>query len=159
MNTKYYTVDEASVKIGVHTKTVRRYIYSGKIKALKIGGQWRIEEEDLNEYLSTGSCKVECDDGNNDNVSRDDFCVFMDGELFDSNENFQICSIVDYFVEPESKLKLISTDLMQLVSTHDSSGSSKFNYAYDKEQRKARFVLWGSPKFMEIVMGVLKSYD
>lgn len=155
MDIKYYTVEETATKIGVHTKTVRRYIYSGKIKALKLGGQWRIAEEDLNEYLNTGSCKQGCDD----EVSNDDFCVFMDGSAFDSDDSFQICSIVDYFVGAESKLKYISADLMELITEQDKSSNSKFNYVYDKDEQKARFVLWGSPSFMENVMKILKGYD
>lgn len=158
MDIKYYTVDEASSLIGVHTKTVRRYIYSGKIKALKIGGQWRITEDDLGEYLNTGSCKSRCDESSS-NISSDDFCVFMDGQAFDSNDSFQICSIVDYFIGEESKLKFIAADLMEIVSTQDSTNSSKFNYVYNKEDQKARFVLWGSPDFMEKVMKQLKKYD
>lgn len=155
MNIKYYTVEETAQKIGVHTKTVRRYIYSGKIKALKLGGQWRIAEDDLNEYLSTGTCKQGCDD----EVSSDDFCVFMDGSAFDTDDNFQICSIVDYVIGPESKLKYISADLMELITSQDKSSNSKFNYVYDKLEEKARFVLWGSPAFMESVMRILKNYD
>lgn len=161
MDIKYFSVEEAAQKIGVHSKTVRRYIYSGTIKALKLGGQWRIVENDLNEYLNTGSCKQGCDAevSRDVKVTSDDFCVFMDGEAFDSDDNFQICSIVDYFVGDASKLKNISADLMELVTTRDKSSNSKFNYIYDKDEQKARFVLWGSPVFMESVMNILKSYD
>ena len=155
MEIKYFTVEEAAQRIGVHTKTVRRYIYSGKIKALKIGGQWRISEEDLNDYLNTGSCKQGCDE----EVNSDDFCVFMDGSAFDSEDTFQICSIVDYYIGRESLLKEISADLMEIVASQDTSSSSKFNYVYDKAEQKARFVLWGSPSFMESVMNKLKTYD
>ena len=158
MDIKYYTVDEASNKIGVHTKTVRRYIYSGKIKALKIGGQWRISEDDLSDYLNTGSCKQGCNDESNE-VSSDDFCVFMDGSSFDSEDTFQICSIIDYYIGSENILKPISSEIMNLVTTYNESDNCKFNYVYDKEQKKARFVLWGSAEFMENVMKILKSYD
>lgn len=78
MSKAYFTVDEVAEKIGVHTKTVRRYIYSGKISAQKIAGQWRVTEEALETYLSTGCCGSEKDQS----VSKDDFLYFHGHRLF-----------------------------------------------------------------------------
>lgn len=155
MDNIFYTVDEAAEKIGVHTKTIRRYIYSGKIKALKIGGQWRISEEDLSEYLSTGSCCGESNESNSD-----DFCVFMDGGNFSTDEKFQICSIVDYYTQSPDELKPVASEIMDIVTSYNLKNiSCKFNYLYDQSQKKARFVLWGSPDFMSEIMDRLSAHS
>jgi excisionase family DNA binding protein len=39
-------------RLGVCTKTARKIIHSGKIRAHLVGGQWRIFEPDLQEYLA-----------------------------------------------------------------------------------------------------------
>ena len=44
---KFYTVAEVEKILCVSNKTVHRYIDSGKLKATKIGGRWRILDEDL----------------------------------------------------------------------------------------------------------------
>lgn len=48
---KYYTSKEASDIIRKTTKTLRKYISEGKIKAIKSGNTWLIAEEDLKEFL------------------------------------------------------------------------------------------------------------
>lgn len=82
MNNPYYSVDEVANKLEVHAKTIRRYIYSGKISAKKIGGQWRIYQTDLDEYISstTRTCH-HATSNNQELISEDDFCVFMDNHL------------------------------------------------------------------------------
>ena len=50
-NVKVYTSLEVSEILGVHIKTVQRYLRQGKIKANKIGGLWYIAEENLNSFI------------------------------------------------------------------------------------------------------------
>ncbi|MBI2123812.1 MAG: helix-turn-helix domain-containing protein [Candidatus Wildermuthbacteria bacterium] len=54
MNNKLLTIEEAAEILRVSTRTVIRYIQSGKLKASKIG-VWRIKEMDLNEFLEKTS--------------------------------------------------------------------------------------------------------
>jgi putative molybdopterin biosynthesis protein len=45
------TVDEAAAYLKVHYKTVYALIRSGRLKAAKVGRQYRIKEEDIENYL------------------------------------------------------------------------------------------------------------
>lgn len=47
---KIYTLQEAADLLKVSTRSVLRYIKSGRLKATKIG-QWRVNESALNEFL------------------------------------------------------------------------------------------------------------
>lgn len=154
MDKGYFTVDEVADKLGVHTKTVRRYIYSGKLSAQKIGGQWRVTESALADYVD-GSC---CTTSKGDGVSKDDFCIFMDTDHFGSEEAMQICTIVDYYVEEQKEVAPLAAEVMTVVTTLDKHGKSKFNYVYDDSEKKARFVFWGTPAFIEVLMKTLKKY-
>lgn len=48
---KVYTAKEVSEILGVHIKTVQRYLRTNKLKAQKIGGIWYIAEENLNSFI------------------------------------------------------------------------------------------------------------
>lgn len=47
---KLFTIEEIAEILRVHTRTVTRYIESGRLKASKIG-VWRIRQSDLNAFL------------------------------------------------------------------------------------------------------------
>ncbi len=59
---KFYSIIDISEICNISQKTVRRQIASGKLKACRIGNQWRIEEEDFQNWVNTGE--------NRDNVKQ-----------------------------------------------------------------------------------------
>jgi excisionase family DNA binding protein len=46
-----YTVDEVAKMLRVSTETIRKLIASGEIRAKRVGRQFRISQEALDEYL------------------------------------------------------------------------------------------------------------
>ena len=53
MTTKFYTPLEISEMLRVNIMTVYRYIRAGKIKAHKIGKDYRIDEKDYQSFLKS----------------------------------------------------------------------------------------------------------
>ncbi|PIT93383.1 MAG: DNA-binding protein [Candidatus Harrisonbacteria bacterium CG10_big_fil_rev_8_21_14_0_10_38_8] len=51
---KLLTIEEIADILRVHTRTVTRYIESGRLKASKLG-VWRIKQSDLNAFLEETS--------------------------------------------------------------------------------------------------------
>ena len=51
---KFLTIEEVAKILRVSTRSVNRYIISGKLKASKIGW-WRIKQSDLNKFLEETS--------------------------------------------------------------------------------------------------------
>jgi len=47
--------------LSVSSESIRRYIKSNKLKASRVGRQWRISDEDLKEYFEKNS---------NENISK-----------------------------------------------------------------------------------------
>jgi len=154
-----YSVDDVAELLKVSVKTIRRYIYSGKIAASKIGGQWRINQEQLDNYISSTSSDQICNSCSTD-VSKDDFCIFMDTNYFDSNDKLQLCTIVDYYVDTIDDITKMSEVLLRVV-TEDGikGGKAQFNYVYDEPLKRARFVLWGSATFVNIATNLLKPFE
>ena len=56
------TINEASQELKVHYRTIIIWINENKIKAVKIGRQWRISQDEIN-YIKANGLR-------NENVSR-----------------------------------------------------------------------------------------
>lgn len=46
-NTSLLSVDQVAAQLGLHARTVRRYVRDGQLKAVRIGKQYRIAATDL----------------------------------------------------------------------------------------------------------------
>jgi excisionase family DNA binding protein len=49
----YYAVDEVAELLGLHVRTIRRFIREGRLKATRVGRQYRIAETDLNTLVGS----------------------------------------------------------------------------------------------------------
>ena len=50
-----YTLREVEEIMGVSQRTLYRWIETGKLKAFKAGGTWRVSEEALQEFMTGGA--------------------------------------------------------------------------------------------------------
>ena len=51
-NKEFYLVEELAEKLRVSTMTIYRYIKAKKVKAYKIGKEFRIDQEEFNNFLN-----------------------------------------------------------------------------------------------------------
>lgn len=58
MQQNLYTPIEVAERLKVSVDTIKRLIKNGKLSATKIGGQWRISEDQLNEYIESRTIKA-----------------------------------------------------------------------------------------------------
>lgn len=56
---KVYTLDEVSEIMKLTKRTLYNYIKSGTLKAVKMGKYWRVSEENLRDFISTGTPVVD----------------------------------------------------------------------------------------------------
>ncbi|MFN8474897.1 MAG: helix-turn-helix domain-containing protein [Anaerolineae bacterium] len=50
-STEYLTPKEIAQLLKLHEETIRRYLRSGELPAIKLGGVYRVKREDLEEFL------------------------------------------------------------------------------------------------------------
>ena len=53
-NMKMYNIDQVAEMLRLCRITVFRYIKSGKIKAIKIGREWRIKQDEIDRIMREG---------------------------------------------------------------------------------------------------------
>ena len=61
---KYFSVEGIAADLAVSTETVRRWIRTGTLKAVRAGRQYRITPDDLTEFLERNSAPEKQDSAN-----------------------------------------------------------------------------------------------
>ncbi len=56
---KVFTLDEVADILKVTKRTLYNYVKAGKLPAVKIGKYWRVSEESLQAFISTGTTVAE----------------------------------------------------------------------------------------------------
>lgn len=59
MAPQMYSVDQVAVLLGLHVRTVRAYIRDGRLKAVRIGKQYRIAAQDLAAFTGGSGAAAE----------------------------------------------------------------------------------------------------
>lgn len=55
MDNELYTLDEVSERVKLARRTLYRYVRDGRLKAVKIGNQWRVSAKDLTDFMDQGT--------------------------------------------------------------------------------------------------------
>ena len=56
-NKEFYTAKELAEKLRVNIMTIYRYIERGKLKAYKLGKEFRIDKDEFNRFLNEAKIK------------------------------------------------------------------------------------------------------
>jgi excisionase family DNA binding protein len=135
MQEKYYTVEQISEMLGMHPKTIQRYIREGKLRAGKVGKGWRVAGHDLSVFME--SVKTA---GPEDSLS--------------AEERVQISSVADIRVrDRDDAVRIVNTLTAVLNSKPPEYGRSSMHTQYIEAEGKVRVTLWGGVRFTEAVMG------
>jgi excisionase family DNA binding protein len=145
MKSSYYTVDQVAEIVGMHPKTIRRFIREGKLKAYKIGKQWRITGHDLSIFTEGGVTAFELKES--------------DDGIVDRNERkITVSSVIDIDVFSKDESINISNMLMASMNGKDPSyGNSTMNIQLIENGSKIRVMIWGSIDFVEIMIGSISA--
>ncbi len=136
-----FTVDQVAQILDMHPRTVRRYIREGKVKANKVGGEWRIRKEDAEMFMS-GNFEQSRENAIEDVQS------YIDGFSGQATERMQVCAVLDCYVESNDEAFEIAKIVMKHLNDGQDHGRAKSQYFYDKDTHKGRYILWGNPSFI-----------
>ena len=152
MEDQFYTIDKIAEILGMHHKTIRKFITEGKLGANKVGKQWRISGHDLSVFMEKNNVSI-----NNKKISEESNIDFVtNGEVKDTiNQKVNVSTVVDINDVDKEEYFRISNTLIALMNCKDSKmGKSTINMKYDEKVNRLRVLLWGNVSFIE---GMLSS--
>ena len=145
MENKFYTVDQIAEILGMHHKTIRKFITEGKLSANKVGKQWRISGHDLSNFMENNNVKVI----NKTEVDNEKI-EFSTSEI-DINERvnkINISTVVDINEVNMDEYRRISNMLLAVLNSKDSKlNNSTINMKYYQKENNLKVMLWGDLEF------------
>lgn len=152
MDNQFYTIDKIAEILGMHHKTIRKFITEGKLAASKVGKQWRISGHDLSIFMEKNNVNI--NDKKISEESNIDF--FTNGEVKETvGQKVNVSTVVDISDVDKEEYFRVSNTLIAVMNCKDSKmGKSTINMKYDEKENRLRVLLWGSVSFIE---GMLSS--
>jgi excisionase family DNA binding protein len=133
-----YTVHELAEILSLRPKTVQRFIREGKVKATKIGRQWRVQKEDLRDFAHAELGAPPADEPRATTRLAD---------------RVQVTAVIELDEGHSSEVSRISNSLIAALNSKDPRfGATRYDLVYHPEVRKARFVVHGTPLFIRTLL-------
>ncbi|MET4923496.1 helix-turn-helix domain-containing protein [Streptomyces sp. PSRA5] len=138
-----YSVGEVAERLGLHVRTVRNYVRDGRLKAVRIGKQYRISRADFEALTSlpeTGEPAAAAD------IPR--------------VRHVEVSSIVQIeSVGPESASRLSTLITASAQSVRDTADSLRIQVVHDRERARMKIVILGgaadTAALLNLIDGVL----
>jgi len=121
-----YSVEQVADLLNLHVKTVRRYVRSGRLKAKRIGKQYRIARVDLDDFAGTDRT--------------------VNAEPVARTRHVIASTIVDAdVVSPEVSERITTMLMAALNSRKGEANAPRVDTIYYPEQAKLRITITASP--------------
>lgn len=143
MEHTYYSVSKVAQMLGIHEKTVQRYIREGKLRATKVGKVWRISGHNLSVFMNGDDAPIKSKTANKP-----------------AKNKINVSSVIDIDVESmDEAMMLINMLTAALNSKPTHMGRSTMNAQFIEPESKVRVMLYGNVEFTENIMWVLNNYS
>ena len=127
MNKELYTIDQVAQRLQLHVKTVRRYVREGRLKATRIGKQYRIAAEDLAAFAGAA--------------------VDMDAGSVKTHRSVDATTVVEISAISQALSSRLSNSLMAAMKGVNNTPSSRIDTVYYEERGRLKVVLHGGLLF------------
>lgn len=142
MEQKLYSIEDLAPILKLHPKTILRFIHEGKIQARKVGRTWMIQKDALNHYLQGGSVEQAVTPAAQKRMA----------------ERITVSAVIEIEEQNSDEATRLSNSLLALLNSKDDSfGESRFDFFYYPEIQRAKYVLYGSPKFISLILDIFHS--
>lgn len=141
MSDRLYSVEEVAEHLGLHVRTIRNYVRDGRLKAVRIGKQYRIRHEDL-EALTGGPVPA------------------PPSEMVRRHRHTEVSSIVEADAVSRETADRVTTMLTAAAAGREPGGQPlRVTTAYDEERARLKVVVLGglaeTARMLEYMEGVL----
>ena len=164
MKDRIYTVEQVAELLDLHPKTVRRFIKDGKLRANKIGNQWRVTATDLHAFttgenlndLSSAPCSAPVVSNGSEAGNLSNLLEDSTSSKSPSRIKAQVTSIVDVYVENKEEADRIANTLLAVMLGKDPAyGLAKFDHLFYESEMKVKLILHGQPALISKVLEII----
>ena len=133
MSQELFSVEQVAEKLGLHVRTVRNYVRDGRLKAVRIGKQYRVAAEDLAEF--TG---------------------LRVPEKSAPARHVEVSSVVQIEAVDPDEASRMATYLVGSVQGHRSGDRNlRIETSYNKERARMKIIVLGDPATTADVLGLI----
>jgi excisionase family DNA binding protein len=116
-----YSTEEVAEQLGLHVRTVRGYVRDGRLRAVRIGKQYRITREDLEAFVGS---------------------PVADPPEVRRHRHIEVSSVVEIdAVSPETAHRV--TTLLTAMRPHAAEQPLRVQAAYDEERARMKIIIFG----------------
>ena len=131
-----YSLDQVAERLGLHVRTVRAYVRTGRLRAIRIGKQYRVAREDLESIVRVSNAP--------DAVAR--------------RRNAEVSSVVQMDAVTQNMVLRIADHLRTAVKTPRDDGSAlRVETIYDRGHAQLRVIVIGSLGATAAIFGLLSA--
>ncbi|GLW99976.1 helix-turn-helix domain-containing protein [Microtetraspora sp. NBRC 16547] len=121
MSQQPYSVDQVAELLGLHVKTVRAYVRDGRLKATRIGKQYRITREDLEAFTGMPAPSP-----------------------VRTSRHTEVSSIVQIdAISPEETIRLTNTVIAAAAAPPPAGERLRVETVYDEERASLKIIILG----------------
>jgi excisionase family DNA binding protein len=133
---EFYSPDEVAAKLGLHVRTVRRFIREGKVKATRIGKQYRIAAADLSGLVGSVAATA--------------------ANAVPRTRRVLVSSTVDIDAIDRAESDRITTLVTSVfTSARDAGGHKRIDSIYYEEQGRLRIVINADGGYTASLLGLI----
>ena len=139
-----YSIEKVAGLLGVHQKTVLRYIKEGKLKANKVGGRWRVHGNDLSSFVGYSE---------NDESTT----LVKQKSKSDMTPEPWVSTVVHAEnIDREDSIR-ISNTLVAVTNSRERDGRKcRVDAVYFEEDLKLQVLVWGTLDFTSQLLKVME---
>ncbi len=135
---EYYSPDEVAVLVGLHVRTIRRFIREGRLKAAQVGKQYRITRSELEKLVGS----------NREQKS---------AETYNRLRRIVISTTVDIdAIGQEEQERLVSLLISAFQSLNGEQSSRRFDSIYYAEEERLRLLINADLDSTNVVLGLMR---
>jgi excisionase family DNA binding protein len=120
-----YSVEQVAERLGLHVRTVRNYVRDGRLKAVRIGKQYRIAREDL-EALTGRPVPASI------------------RETTRRHRHVEVSSVVDIdAIDPDAARRVSTTLMAAAAGRREGDPPLRIQTVYDEERARLKIIVVG----------------
>ena len=137
-----YTVAQVAEILDLHPKTIRRLIKDGRLKARKIGREWRVRREDLREYAHGELAGRPAEAAS----------------ALPLAERVRVSAVIELGDGNSEEVSRLSNALLAVLTAKDQAwGETRYDLIFHPETRQARFIVHGTPGFIRTLLELVEA--